>query len=103
MIATGWSNGQPAETGAGYGIKISKQDRDTHLDTSWTYVTVEFDDGTAPITASLSPGFWKKCPELRSSAIGRWLLRHRLAPWPRDTSEGGLTYRSAGTFYLTRG
>jgi hypothetical protein len=32
---------------------------------------------------SLLKSFWRSCPELRSAAIGRWLLRNHLAPWPR--------------------
>ncbi len=31
----------------------------------------------------LSESFWRDCSELRSAAVGRWLLAAGLAPWPR--------------------
>lgn len=36
-----------------------------------------------PVLVPLSRSFWRSCPELRSAAIGQWLLRNGLAPWPR--------------------
>jgi hypothetical protein len=37
--------------------------------------------GIAPKQA-WAEAFWKSCPEFRSAAIGEWLHRHQLAPWP---------------------
>ncbi len=47
---------------------------------------IEIDLGTHGIaTVTLSESFWSRCTELRSAAIGRWLLAHGLAPWPKGS------------------
>lgn len=78
--ATGWSNGTPLPTGAGYGVRILRADRDLHFDPSWSEVIVEL--GSRWTTVPLSESFWQNCHELRSAAIGRWLIENELAPWP---------------------
>jgi hypothetical protein len=82
MRVIGWSNGQPLATGAGYGVRLSGHDRDDYFDPGWYEVVLNLDRGET-VSVSLSKSFWRSCPELRSAAIGRWLLRHHLAPWPR--------------------
>jgi len=82
ISVTGWSNGQPHRTGAGYGVRLSDHDRDTYFDPGWNEVVVDLDHGES-VVVSLSKSFWRSCPELRSAAIGRWLLRNGLAPWSR--------------------
>jgi hypothetical protein len=76
-----WSNGRPLPTGAGYGVRLSDRDRDEHFDPQWREVMVDLGGGET-VSVSLSESFWRSCPELRSAAIGRWLLRNGLAPWP---------------------
>jgi hypothetical protein len=34
------------------------------------------------VTVAISPSFWRRCTELRSAEIGRWLHGNGLAPWP---------------------
>jgi hypothetical protein len=34
-----------------------------------------------PVLVPISSSFWRSCRELRSAAIGQWLLRSELAPW----------------------
>jgi hypothetical protein len=82
MKVTAWSNGSPARTGAGYGLRISTADRDRFFKRSWSQVVVDLPDGTSAVI-NLSDSFWRGCSELRSAAVGRWLLHARLAPWPR--------------------
>jgi hypothetical protein len=82
MRATAWSNGSPSPTGAGYGLKISREDRDRFFDRSWKEIVLHL-PGQEPTLISLSASFWKSCTELRSSSIGQWLISRRLAPWPR--------------------
>jgi hypothetical protein len=82
MYVTAWSNGRPLRTGAGYGIRLSVGDRDRFFDPDWSDVSVDVADGE-PVLVPLSSSFWRSCPELRSAAIGQWLLRNALAPWPR--------------------
>jgi len=83
MIAVGWNNGSPNnKTGAGYGIRITRRDRDKFFDKSWESVTLGLESDEV-IEVKLSPSFWEGCIELRSARIGKWMLDHGLAPWPR--------------------
>jgi hypothetical protein len=52
------------------------------FDRAWDQITVEL-DGDGWTQLPLSDSFWRTCSELRSAEIGRWLLRRRLAPWPK--------------------
>ena len=81
MRATAWSNGSPRHSGAGYGLKISRQDRDQFFDQRWSAIILHL-PGQDPTSIPLSESFWRSCTELRSAAIGHWLLRSGLAPWP---------------------
>ncbi|RLI81964.1 hypothetical protein DRP04_05000 [Archaeoglobales archaeon] len=84
LIVSGWNNGSPNnETGAGYGIRISKKDRDKYFRREWEFVEIELEDDEV-ITVRLSSSFWKDCSELRSSKIGMWMLQKGYAPWPKN-------------------
>jgi len=83
MIVSGWSNGKANNrTGGGYGIKISRKDRNDHFRRTWPSVIVEIDNGQV-LDIAPSPSFWRNCPELRRREIGRWILDQRAAPWER--------------------
>ena len=70
MRVVGWSNGSPNnQTGAGYGIRISRLDRERYFDPDWEKVIVDI-DGQEEIAVSLSPSLWRSCIELRSPRIG---------------------------------
>ncbi len=85
MIVAGWNNGSPNDrTGAGYGLRITRQDQKTHFKKSWTSITVELENGDS-VDIRLSDSFWRRCSELRNSKIGRWMIRNRLAPWPKGS------------------
>lgn len=79
MKATGWRGGPPNTTGAGYGISISRNDRNKYFDPDWNTVTL--DVGDERIVVELSVSFWKNCTELRSKKIGEFMLANGLAPW----------------------
>src|SRR2546421_12951737 len=81
MWVTAWSNGQPRASGAGYGLRVARADRDRYFKRGWSKVQLLFNDGDAA-SVPLSESFWHGCTELRSRAIGSWLLSERLAPWP---------------------
>lgn len=40
MKVTAWNSGKHLESGAGYGFKLSIEDRDTFFDKDWTTVFV---------------------------------------------------------------
>ncbi len=85
MQARGWHNGSPRRSGAGYGIRISKVDRDRYFVPGWDDVELEFPDGQR-VEVDLTRSFWKpETPyaELRDAAIGRWLIAQGAAPWPK--------------------
>ena len=82
MRATGWSNGQPRRSGAGFGVRISRDDRDRHFHRAWDHVLIDL--GSEEIDVKLSKSFWGSCTELRSAALGRWLMAQGLAPWGRN-------------------
>lgn len=71
MIVVGWNNGSPNDrTGAGYGIRITRADRDRYFEKSWKSVIIEL-EGEGSIGVRLSDSFWENCIELRSSKIGK--------------------------------
>lgn len=83
MLATAWNNGAHHASGAGYGLKISKADRDRYFSSSWREVLVSLPGQKMPVVVELSPSFWKNCTELRHQEIGRWLRANGYAPWPK--------------------
>jgi hypothetical protein len=82
MQVTGWSNGQPRPSGAGYGVRLRAVDRDRYFHGDWSHVLVELPTG-GRAQVRLTESFWRSCPELRSHIIGRWLVTNHLAPWPK--------------------
>lgn len=88
MNVSGWSKGSANNrTGAGYGVRIPYDDRDRHLPRDWGSVEVVLDNGEV-VDVSLSEKFWATCPELRSAAIGRWMLNQGVIPWPKGKPPG---------------
>lgn len=73
---TGWSNGQPRASGAGYGLRVRKQDRNRLFDRGWTSVGLQL-GGDVEAEVRLSESFWQGCSELRSAVVvGGWWPRH---------------------------
>jgi hypothetical protein len=82
--ATAWNNGQHSQSGSGYGLKISSQDRNQYFRREWGTVKLRLDATAAPIVVNIDKAsFWNDtCRELISADLGRWLLANRFAPWP---------------------
>lgn len=85
MIVTTWNNGAQHQSGAGYGIKIPRSERDRYFRKNWKVAYLQLPDNPTSVAISLdNPSFWNdSCRELRSQEIGRWLLHQKLAPWPK--------------------
>ncbi len=81
MIVTAWNNGSWNSSGAGYGIRISIEDRDQYFRPEWKSVIIVLDDHEVEV--KLSESFWNKCPELRKKEIGVWLIKNGLGRWPK--------------------
>ncbi len=74
MIVVGWNNGSPNNrTGAGYGIRMVREDRDMYFQKTWPSVIIEFDTGDL-LDVRLSDSFWRGCTELRNAKIGNGCL-----------------------------
>ena len=82
MKATAWNNGQHHPSGAGYGIKFTAADRDHFFRREWESIQLEV-PGEGTTSVPLSASFWRRCSELRSATVGRWLRGSGLAPWPK--------------------
>lgn len=80
MRAKAGNNGQHQASGAGYGIKSSAEDRDRVFMREWTTAQLEVPgQGISPV--ALSESFWRRCSELLSATVGRWLRETGMAPW----------------------
>lgn len=88
MIWTAWNNGKHHLTGAGYGLKVSAEDRDRHFNPAWRSVSVELPICYGFIVAEVNVGkesFWgPTCRERISAEIGRWMISNQYAPWKDD-------------------
>jgi hypothetical protein len=88
VYATGWHNGHPSHEAAGYGLKLTKADRDRYFDRTWQEVELQFVSDQSVTTVQLNPSFWGGCTELRSATIGQWLLTAGAAPWSQGNPPG---------------
>lgn len=86
MIVTAWNNGDHNQSGAGYGIKISTEDRDQFFKRAWRSVILEFEGTTVQAEVNIDkPSFWNpQCRELIKQEIGIWLRANGLSSWPPD-------------------
>lgn len=85
MIVTAWNNGAHNRNGSGYGIKISNSDRDAFFKPEWDSIVVEIEDDSEPVEIKINQAtFWAETNrELTSAAVGKWLRKNGLAPWPQ--------------------
>ena len=83
MQITAWNNGAHHTSGAGYGLKVDKLDRDRYFSRSWPTINLELPGQTDPVEVNVAKAsFWSNtCRELISRDIGRWLIDNKYAPW----------------------
>jgi len=102
MKVSGYYSNPNNQTGSGYGFRISKKDRYRFFKEAWTSVILELDTGEV-FEVRVTPSFWRQCPELRDSRIGKWMLNLGLAPWPSGKPPRlTLEPRENRRFYLSR-
>src|SRR5665213_1405887 len=101
MRATGWHNGSEPLEPAGYGIKFLARDRDACFDPAWTEIVLEV-ESVGPIAIQLTRSSWRRCSEVRSPAIGRWLLTAGAAPWKNGTPPGVIMRQVEGNHFSAR-
>jgi len=101
MRAVGWHNGGPPTEPSGYGLKVTPAERDRAFDKTWDEVVVDLDGGEE-MRVALTPSFWRRCSELRSAEIGRWLLGQGAAPWPKSSPPGIALRQVEGNRFTAR-
>ena len=70
---------------SGYGLKVTKRDRDLYFSQSIKTVTllVPFRDGPRSVEVNVDKkSFWNGCRELIFRDIGQWLIENGLETWP---------------------
>ena len=105
MIVTAWNNGKQHRSGAGYGLKIDRTDRDRYFHPEWRLVIIEFQGQPQTVEINISkPSFWNEtCRELISIEIGKWLIENKFAPWPKgEPPKLKLTPIKGNRFRLSR-
>lgn len=85
MIATVWNNGAYHPSGAGYGMKISKIDRDNFFKKEWGKVILKLGNDEITTCANINKAsFWSNCRELISKDIGVWLIKEGRGTWEKS-------------------
>ena len=102
MYATAWHNGGAPREPAGYGLKFLDRDRDAVFDREWTEIVLDCEGGPKDVTLPLSASFWRSCTELRSAAIGSWLMEADVAPWVRGSPPGVVVTAVDGNRFSAR-
>ncbi len=85
FIAKTWNNSHYHASGAGYGIKISFEDRDRFFNRDWQTVILHLNGYDHPVEVNVAKAsFWNRtCGELISRHFGLWLQRNNRERWPR--------------------
>jgi hypothetical protein len=81
MTVKAWTNGRRHRTGAGYGIRIARADRDIFFKPIPSIVIIDLPNGKR-IQRPPSDSFSDGCIEIRDKEIGKWLISRGHATWP---------------------
>jgi len=84
FIAKTWNNGHHHLSGAGYGIKISLEDREQFFKSSWQSVVLHLSGYDRSVEVNVAKAsFWNRaCGELIKKDIGIWLQQNHRDCWP---------------------
>jgi hypothetical protein len=82
MKATAWNVGNYLKSGGGYGFRISKADRDQHLDRRLGRVRLLITEPDVWAEANIDKdGFWGEHTVMIDKSLGQWFLRKGYARW----------------------
>jgi hypothetical protein len=82
VLVSGWKSGKfDGRRAVALGVRVGREFANQFFDKRWDAVLVELDDKI--VSVRLTKTFWTTCPELRSPAIGAWMKKQGLAPWPK--------------------
>ena len=79
MIITAWNNGS-----SGFGLRMSKKDRDLHISKEWNTVILHLEGSSIPVAANIKKdSFWNRCPEFINKEIKEWLINMNIIAWEK--------------------
>ena len=83
FLVTAWNNGSWRESGAGYGLRVSRVDRDKNFVRDWGEIEALLGDSSRSVRVNIDKdSFWVgKCTELIKKEIGLWLIGHGMGRW----------------------
>jgi hypothetical protein len=101
VLVTGWKSGKfDGRRAIAFGVRVGRKNVERFFDKDWDVVLVKIESNTVPV--KVTGTFWTTCPELRSPAIGAWMKKNGLAPWPESRPpEVRLTPMGRNRFRLT--
>jgi len=81
VLVSGWKSGEFLTPRAVVlGVRVGRANVERFFERHWDLVLIKVENETIPV--KLTKGFWTMFPELRSPAIGDWMRKKGLAPWP---------------------
>ena len=85
FVVTAWNNGSYHDSGAGYGLKISVQDRDIFFKKSHKKIRLKLQGSNQEVVINTDKAsFWGPvCRELINKDIGKWLHENRISSWKK--------------------
>ena len=83
FAGTAWNNGAHQANGAGYGIKLTHEDRDKYFRRPKVFLNLECRAGDIAVNTD-KQSFWNyMCRELISKEVGIWLISSSKVSWPK--------------------
>jgi len=81
VLVSGWKSGKfVAGRAVALGVRVGRENAERSFDKNWSVILIEIESDTIPV--KITKTFWTTCPELRSPAIGAWMRKNGLVPWP---------------------
>ena len=81
MVVCGWKSGEfLVRRAVALGVRVGRENVERFFDKDWDIVLIKMESKTIPVR--ITRAFWTTLPELRSPAIGIWMRKKGLVPWP---------------------
>ena len=80
-MVSGWKRGELlVHRAVALGVRVGRENAERFFDKDWDVVLIKMESETIPVR--ITKAFWTTLPELRSPAIGTWMRKKGLVPWP---------------------
>jgi hypothetical protein len=80
MKVTACKSGHFSSSLATFGIRIGIENRQQYFRPEWKSIILEISENSV-IEPYLTPGFWRKSPDIRHPAFRKWFAEQGLIPW----------------------